>query len=996
MAAIAGPDGELAGTAGVEWSATGGWTDVPAPGLVRDRLVGRLVDTAHYSVARVVAPAGFGKSRLLSHAAQLYAGPVAWCGSPDPVLRSEEAFVGWIGRGLASVPAFASLAPADCPATVDELVRAAYPEAGLPVLVVVDDVHLIEESDAEAALSDLASRAPRWMRLLLAGRVSLALDLSRLRVSGTLVEIDHDDLRFRTWEIEDLFRDVYHDPLLPEDVGALARRTGGWAAYLQLFHLATARKPQSVRRQVLSSLWSNSRLVREYLSRHLLSDLTPELKDFLVRTSVLRRPTPELCDELLGDGCASAECLDELERRHLFTERVSDGSYRYHPVLVAYLDAVLVETIGIAHTRDFHHRAAAMLERSGFAEEALAAFARSEDWVGVARVLGHSTGPATSIGDAWLEALPPTVIEADPMLLLARARRAVSSGDVAEAVRIARRAESVAASSTIAERCSEERKRLLAWASPDKVELAEGDDWSRLLRAATQKDPSAVRRRASSLPGPGGRFAEGLASLIHGDAVAASRILGGVAAHPESPAWMVAAARLAGVSASLMSGRPLDTRAIDRAREEVETAGVPWLMRLAGITLATTERGSDEVSAELLEACRREGDQWGEAMVAFASGVLGLASGTPSPGPLENAHHMFTRLGAGVYAGIAAGYQALAAHRCGDPEGAVRAATQARALGSALEAPVASATAELARGLVDGDTGAIDTARAQFESLGCWAWHAELAGIDPSLAGAGGRTKRSSAEPAVDPPTGFPGRDEGSAERVLLRCLGRFSLSVGGTPIDETAVKPMERILLHLLASRAGERVHREEIIEALWPEADPDAGRHRLQVAVSAVRRLLAWESESTLLVRDGDTYRLALPPDSDVDVWRVGHHLDRARSAHAAGDEDGEADALQSALSAYGGPLLPMDGPADWVVAGRTRLEVTLVEAAKRLAVLRSASGDHQGSAEAARRGLDIDRYRDDLWNLLIEEAERSGHPAEAGRARRSYAEVLEELGA
>ena len=79
----------------------------------------------------------------------------------------------------------------------------------------------------EAALAALVSRLPPSWRLIAASRMNLAVDLSRLRVSGEVVDIGPDELRFRTWEVEELFRDVYQEPLLPEDVAALTRRTAG-------------------------------------------------------------------------------------------------------------------------------------------------------------------------------------------------------------------------------------------------------------------------------------------------------------------------------------------------------------------------------------------------------------------------------------------------------------------------------------------------------------------------------------------------------------------------------------------------------------------------------------------------------------------------------------------------------------------------------------------------------------------------------------------------
>ena len=207
-------------------------------GLVRHRLTARLLDPSRYQVGWVAAPAGSGKSRLLTQVALAAPGPVAWCGTPDPVPRSEQALAGWLWEGLAPVLEAPGPPPRELPDLVDALSG-----PGPALLVLVDDVHLLEGSDAEVALAGLIRRLPARMRLVMASRVDLALDLSRLRVSGQLVEMGPDDLRFRAWEVEELFRDVYREPLIPEDVAILARRTSGWAAYLQLFHLATARKP---------------------------------------------------------------------------------------------------------------------------------------------------------------------------------------------------------------------------------------------------------------------------------------------------------------------------------------------------------------------------------------------------------------------------------------------------------------------------------------------------------------------------------------------------------------------------------------------------------------------------------------------------------------------------------------------------------------------------------------------------------------------------------
>ena len=970
--------------------------ELPPPGLVRERLVARLVDPDDdYSVARVVAPAGSGKSRLLSHVARHYPGPVAWCGSPDPVPRSEASLVGWIARGMARITNFG-----EPPAGVGDLVRHPFPADAAPVLLLLDDVHLLEDSDAELSLSDLVGRLPRWMRLLLAARVSPNIDMSRLSVAGKVVEIGQDDLRFRTWEIEELFRNVYEEPLVPEDVGALARRTGGWAAYLQLFHLATARKPQRIRRQVIASLSSQSRLVQEYLSRHVLAELSPDLHDFLVRTSVLRRPTPELCDELLGWRTGSAERLAELERRQLFTERAEDGSYRYHTVLLSYLDALLVETQGIAAAREQHRHAAEMLERAGFSEDAIAAYAKSEDWESVGRVLRRSDDsdeqPATSPSgrSTWLEVLPPMVVSSDSLLLMAHGRLTVASGALEEAGRIMKDAEAVAASSTVAARCREERDRLMIWQSRDRVEVVDTSDWVVLLRAATQRNPSAIQRRGAQLGGVRGRFVEGMAALMAGEVKVAERVLRGVGLHPDAPAWMAAAAHLGAVGAAAYAGSSPDHQAVERLREEVELAGVPWLNRITSVALLAAGHDDDGVTGSLVEACERDGDNWGAALAMFLRGAAALHgdSTDTAAASLEAAANLFAQLEAQVLVATAAALHAVAAWRSGRQEEARKAATGAHALAGALEVPGACALAAVMLGLLNDRPRKVEEGRTALEQQGSWDRIARLTGT----AGQEPDEVPSATAVATGEAATAPGAAEIERSSVSLRCLGGFSLTVGGTEIDESVAKPMERALLHLLALRAGEKVHREVILEALWPEAEPEAGRHRLQVAVSSLRRLLGDGSGgSPYLVRDGDTYRLDLPTDSDVDVWRVMRGTRLAAEARSRGEQPAEQAALEAVLAAYTGPLLPMDGPAEWVVGRRQSLQDMAAEAAGRLATIKARDGDLQGSLESARVGLAIDRYRDELWRMSIDLAERSGHHADAQRARRAYATVLQELG-
>ncbi|HEY2301362.1 MAG TPA: winged helix-turn-helix domain-containing protein, partial [Acidimicrobiales bacterium] len=931
-----------------------------ATGLVRERLVSRLTDPDSFSVGWVVAPAGSGKSRLLAHVARAYPGPVAWCGTPDPVPRSESSLVAWIGGSLPT--------PTE-PRTVDDLVDA-LGGGGQPILVVVDDAHLFDGSEAESALSALIAKSPSRLRLAMASRVNLDLDLSRLRVSGKLVEIGPDDLRFRTWEVEELFRDIYREPLLPEDVAALARRTAGWAAYLQLFFLATARKPQAERRRILASLLRRPRLVSEYLGRQVLADLSPELQDFLIRTSVLRRPSASLCDQLLGWSAGSAELLAELERRQLFTERLDEESYRYHTVLLAYLDAKLVETVGINPARDEHRKAGLLLEGEGWTDDALAAFAKAEDWEGVARILGQSAPASGGLGDAWIEALPPAVVETDSLLLEVRARRAVARGNLAEAVQVLRDAENVAVSTVVATRCRIERERIQAWLEPDRQPT---DDWLGLLRRATQRQPVDAYREAVLLPGVTGRFAEGMAAVLAGDMRTAMRVLRGVASHPEASPAIAASSLLTLYLVGPSLNRPATAQETEQMREEVESSNIPWLNRLAQAAVLAGEMEDEAAFDDLIETCRREGDLWGEALISTMAGVGMAVRRMPwASETVERGARTFGELGAGVLEATSLAYAAIAALRNEGRDNAGRLANQARTLASLLDVPGAAGLAGLALALVLDDEREHRQAQQILDPLGLTEWPQTLAGqeVETGSPSADGLAAIPSANPA-DPPT------------VVLRCLGEFSLTISGSPVDETAAKPMERALLHLLCARANEAVHREALIEALWPDADPDAGLHRLQVAVSSLRKILgaAGPDGAGLLSREGDAYRLALPAGSDVDVAALEHALGRADRARGGNDVTAETQALREAIAAYRGPLLPGDGPAEWAVGTRTQLQGAVTDAAARLGALLLQDDQPQAAAETARAGLAVDRYRDDLWKVLIEGSERAGNYADAG---------------
>jgi DNA-binding SARP family transcriptional activator len=206
------------------------------------------------------------------------------------------------------------------------------------------------------------------------------------------------------------------------------------------------------------------------------------------------------------------------------------------------------------------------------------------------------------------------------------------------------------------------------------------------------------------------------------------------------------------------------------------------------------------------------------------------------------------------------------------------------------------------------------------------------------------------------------------------------------------------RSLLRLLSLSAPGPVHREVIVDALWPDADAETGTRSLQVAVSALRQLLepgVARSASSLVRRDGEAYSLHLDAGSSIDVRDFDAQAGRGQRAFLEGDAGAAVTALGGALDLYRGDLLPEEGPTDWVVKGRERYRAAAVEVAATLAAVLERAGDPAGCAAACERGLRIDPYRDGLWRRLIDARIAAGDHASAARARQGYAAMLSELG-
>ncbi|MFF3852917.1 BTAD domain-containing putative transcriptional regulator [Micromonospora sp. NPDC002575] len=928
----------------------------PTPTLPRARLITSL-DTRPQSLALVVAPAGAGKTTLLAQYAATVAGPVGW---------------------LRTLPSDAD------PTRALHRMDATLPDGAR--LLVVDDLHVVEGTPGESVLLDRAlALAREGIRVVVGTRRTPPLVLAQHEFSDSVV-VDAEQLRFRTWEVERLLRDVYHEPLPADDVAALARRVGGWAAGLKLYHLSTRGQPLPERRRAVAALGVRSALSRDYLTRTVLAELAPELRRFLVRTCVFEVLTAERCDRLLGSDDSQA-ALEELERRQAFTVSHDGGrTFAYHEVLRAHLVAALAEELGEHAARGWHARAGRLLAAEGAALDAARCFARAQQWPDVHRLLAAAGSDVAVRGlDPWADLLPAWFIAEDPWLVLADAQHRINEGQLASAVPLLRRAEEMFDGEPARARCRLLRATVTAWL-PDGPHWR--GHWSGWLRAATRRHPMVVVGEAERLTGTAHTLVRAGALLLAGHTGEAARVLDRAAPTDTAPADAALpgpACRLLRAAVALAGGAPDAAAAVTAAALDADRAGLPWLARLARAVPALGGAEADlKEAAAVVEECDRLGDRWGALLAAGCAALARSLRGGPD---VEEAGRLLDRsrqLDAGVLAAWAQALLALAAARARLPDAEVEVR---RAEGTARAAGVPGARVLALAAGVPGGPGrpaGLSAVRAAAEQVGL-PRAAMAAWLDPGPAGEPGRHRPAPATPDSAP--------------LTVRCFGGFRICLHGEPLNWSPLRPRARAVARMLAMHVGRAVHRDRLLDALWPDTDPATATRTLHVALSSLRRFLdthlPGEDGESLLYRDGDAYLLALPTGSWCDVTEFRLALHRATRLGVARDPRA-LDDLRVAVAAYTGELLPEDGPAEWVVVERETLRRQAADAAAQLAeaALRGADTAERAVAMAARC-VEIDPCHDAGWRLLIAAHGDAGNAAAAEHARRRYADVLASLG-
>ena len=428
----------------------------------RPRLFERLEAGLRGKLTVVAAPAGFGKTTLLSAWRANAAGqspPFGWvsldAGDNDPLL-----FWSYVLAALDTVipgviaPALAMLQSPQPPLIEHVLLNvlnavAARPleQQSRPVGLVLEDYHVVTAPAIHAALAWLIERLPAGLHLIIVTRVDPALPLARLRARGDLTELHADDLRFTPDEVAAFLNQTMGLGLTAADLAALEARTEGWIAGLQLAALALQGHPD--RAGFIHTFTGTNRYIVDYLAAEVLAHQSGEMQTFLLSTAILDRLCGPLCEAVMGrsaqagSGALAAgetsgqQQLEALERAKLFVVPLDADRhwYRYHHLFADVLRQRLTRTAPSADIAALQARASAWYEANGLVAEAVQHALHLPDGVRAAQLIERHglkviVGGQTQTALAWLNGLPEGLRRTRPYLGILHALALLFTNDL--------------------------------------------------------------------------------------------------------------------------------------------------------------------------------------------------------------------------------------------------------------------------------------------------------------------------------------------------------------------------------------------------------------------------------------------------------------------------------------------------------------------------------------------------------------------------------------
>jgi len=394
----------------------------------RPRLIERINEGMQGKLTLISAPAGFGKTALVSEWITSCGQPVAWL-SLDEGDNDLKRFLAYLIAALRTIMqnigegALSLLDAAPLPEIEPILTSLLNEIALIPdhFILVLDDYHLLESKQVDEALIFLVEHLPLQMHLIIATREDPPLPLPRLRARGQLTELRAADLRFTPAEAADFLNRVMGLSLSAENIAALETRTEGWIAGLQLAALSMQGNASRDTASFIKSFTGSHRFVLDYLIEEVFQQLPERVQAFLLRTSILDRMCGSLCDAVLLDPSTSGQkILEQLERANLFIVPLDNERhwYRYHHLF----GDLLRQRLGQPNELPAYHlRASEWYEANGDLAQAFHHALAAGDFERAANLAeaawqGMERNFQTLAWLGWVKKLPDAVIGSRPWL----------------------------------------------------------------------------------------------------------------------------------------------------------------------------------------------------------------------------------------------------------------------------------------------------------------------------------------------------------------------------------------------------------------------------------------------------------------------------------------------------------------------------------------------------------------------------------------------------
>jgi LuxR family maltose regulon positive regulatory protein len=401
---------------------------------------------AGYKLVLVSAPAGFGKTTLISdwvRALQRAPAPprVAWLSldgeDNDParfwryfvaalqtVFLCREAHVGdALLEGLQPPEGSPLVSPPPLNALLADLLNDLGEQLAHPLVLVLDDLHAIDEMSIHQGLAYFLEHLPEQVCLVACTRVDPPWLLARLRTRGQLLELRARELRFSASQVTAFLNEVSKLDLAAEDIATLNARTEGWIAGLQMAALSLREREDKT--AFVQAFSGSHRFVLDYLVEEVLDRQPEDVQSFLLQTSILDRMSAPLCDAITARQ-NSQRVLEQLERDNLFVVPLDDERqwYRYHHLFADLLRRRLSAQPDLLPA--LHLAASRWLEGQDLIPDAISHALAAEDDARATALIETQIPDVFARGEfsqvqRWLELLPEERVRASSVLCVARA-----------------------------------------------------------------------------------------------------------------------------------------------------------------------------------------------------------------------------------------------------------------------------------------------------------------------------------------------------------------------------------------------------------------------------------------------------------------------------------------------------------------------------------------------------------------------------------------------